>query len=417
MQARDFVHLQVYTRYSCNTNKFGICDAEELIRTAKDLGMDALAITDHQTLGGVPEFCAAAEKYGIKPIIGCEVTLCDTNNREVSMILLAENQSGYANLNRLVCSQTMPSRRIDCKHLECHHDGLICICNIFDSDLLDYTVNFDTISANNFVQKYVSLFGKDNFYLGVDCNDVISKEVTFFSECNGISLVALNDVRFVNRDDDLVYRLYKCIREQCSLWDLAEEYDKYEDRYLKSAEEMEMFFLYHKEALLNTRRIADRCNVHVSCCGWQENAIIVEEKCTEDFLIHLVLYTDYAKAGKEEIDAYIEYVKDVYDFDYAAKIVEYYEFGEEEALKEINRLLNNIRHDISSVLEKKLVKKLAGLPIFYRIRDDMFIVYKESLKDKIQLYCGLGYTLSMYDEQMLVRMGMKKKILIDEDLM
>ncbi len=277
----DFVHLHVHTQYSLLD---GSSKIDEIIKQAKDLGMNSLAITDHGVMYGVIDFYKACQKEGIKPIIGCEVYIVSENgsrferedrggSRYDHLLLLAENNEGYQNLITLVSAGFTEGYyykpRIDFELLKQHHEGLIatsaCLAGVVSRALLNYSYE----KAKAVALQYKELFGPDHFYLELqDHQDGSSEQrrlnqaLLRMSKELELPLVATNDVHYTYKEDKSAHDILLCIQTGKKVQD--EDRMRYEGDYsLRSPEEMAALFPYAKEAISNTQKIADRCNVEI----------------------------------------------------------------------------------------------------------------------------------------------------------
>lgn len=268
-----FTHLHVHTEYSLLD---GASKIPELVAYAKELGMDSLAITDHGVMYGAVEFYQECTKAGIKPIIGCEVYLAKGSHLDMTektryhLILLAENDIGYHNLMRIVSKGQLEGfyykPRVDKDILRTYSEGIICLsaCIAGEVPRLINSGNMD--GARRCVQEYIDIFGKDNYFLEIQNHD-IPKEKTAaeglrqLAQEFGIGLVATNDLHYVRREDAEAQDVLLCIQTTSNVDDPGRMRFPNDSFYLKSAEEMAELFGGYPEALENTCRIADRCNV------------------------------------------------------------------------------------------------------------------------------------------------------------
>ncbi|HCB93207.1 MAG TPA: DNA polymerase III subunit alpha, partial [Selenomonas sp.] len=212
----SFVHLHVHTEYSLLD---GASRIPELIRRTKELGMDAIAITDHGAMYGVIDFYKEAKKQGVKPIIGCEVYLAPGARQERAevngiryyhLILLAENQVGYRNLVKLVSLANIEGMyyrpRIDKEILRKYHEGLICLSACVAGEIPKAIIQDNPDHADELVREYLDIFGKDNFFIEIQ-NHQLSEErkanigLIDLARKYGIGLVVTNDLHYVNRED------------------------------------------------------------------------------------------------------------------------------------------------------------------------------------------------------------------------
>lgn len=271
---KDFVHLHVHTEYSLLDGSGKI---EKLVKRAKELGMKALAITDHGAMYGCVEFYKAAKEVGIKPIIGCEIYVAsksmkikqnDPENETHHLVLLVKNETGYKNLMKIVSKASIDGfyykPRVDHDYLKEHSEGLIassaCLAGEIQSDLLKGRFE----KAKETALFYKDIF-KDGFYLELQDHGIseqlkVNELVIKLSKELDIPLIATNDVHYINKEDSRAHDILLCIQTGKTVDD--ENRMKYvpEQFYLKSQEEMYNQFSYIKEALLNTSKIADECN-------------------------------------------------------------------------------------------------------------------------------------------------------------
>ncbi len=271
-----FTHLHLHTNYSLLDGSGKI---KEMIQRCKELGMDSMAITDHGVLFGVVDFYEEALKNDIKPIIGCEVYITNgsrfdkfktSEKRYHHLILLAKNNDGYKNLMRLVSDAFIEGfyykPRIDKELLEQFHDGLICSSACLGGEIPTMIMSGNIEKARELAIYYDNLFGRGNFYLelqdhGYEKQTLVNETLIKFSKELGIPLIATNDVHYTYPEDALSHDILLCIQTNRKVHETDRM--KYEGGqfYLKSPEEMERLFYYAKEALENTTKIADMCNV------------------------------------------------------------------------------------------------------------------------------------------------------------
>jgi len=273
---RSFVHLHVHTEYSLLD---GSARITELIESVKKMGMKAIAITDHGGMFGVIDFYKCAKKQGIKPIIGCEVY---TANRTMydkdpvkdktpgHLVLLAKNRTGYKNMMKIVSLGYVDGfyykPRIDSSVLEKYHEGIIALSACLAGSVQRHLMNQDYQTAKAEAVKLSEIFGEDHFYLelqdhGLEEQRLINEQLLKMNKETGIPLVATNDIHYLRKEDAEVHDILLCIQTGKTV----EEKDRLKfpsnEFYLKSPEEMERIFPYALEALDNTIKIADVCNV------------------------------------------------------------------------------------------------------------------------------------------------------------
>lgn len=272
----SFTHLHVHTEYSLLD---GMSRISELPQYAKELGMDALAITDHGVMFGVVDFYKSCKKAGIKPIIGCEVYTAartqhdktpDRDRSSGHLILLAENQKGYKNLVKIVSSGYKEGfyfkPRIDKNVLREHSEGLICLSGCLAGDVQRKLLNNDYDGARREAMEFLDIFGEDNFFLEVQ-NHFLPEDVNIIaglkrlSEETGIPLVATNDAHYMKRSDAKVHDVLLCIQTGANVKDEKRMRFENDEFYLKSESEMRELFADMQEACDMTEEIARRCNV------------------------------------------------------------------------------------------------------------------------------------------------------------
>lgn len=272
----DFAHLHVHTEFSLLD---GAARIKDLVARAKELGMKHLAITDHGVMYGTIDFYKECKKQGIKPIIGCEVYLApgprqerqDVNGvRYYHLILLAENQTGYKNLVKLVSLANIEGMyykpRVDMELLRQYHEGIICLSACIAGNVPQALIQNNKDKAERLIQEYIDIFGKDNYFLEIQ-NHGLPEERTAnaglieLAEKYGLGLVATNDSHYVRREDSEFHDILLCIQMSKTVDDPDRMRFNSDDYYLKSPEEMASLFPDHPEALSNTVKIAERCQV------------------------------------------------------------------------------------------------------------------------------------------------------------
>ena len=274
-----FTHLHVHTEYSLLD---GSSKIKELTARAKELGMDSLAITDHGVMYGVIDFYRAAKEVGIKPILGCEVYVApgsrfDRENtggedRYYHLVLLAENDQGYKNLMKIVSKGFVEGfyykPRVDYEVLETYHEGVIALSACLAGEVQKYLARGMYEEAMRSAQRYEGIFGKNNFFLelqdhGLPEQKMVNQGLLRLSRGTGIELVATNDIHYTFAEDEKAHDILLCIQTGKKVAD--EDRMRYAggQYYCKSEEEMQALFPYAREALENTHKIAERCNVEI----------------------------------------------------------------------------------------------------------------------------------------------------------
>ena len=274
-----FTHLHVHTEYSLLD---GSSKIKELVDRAKELGMDSMAITDHGVMYGVIDFYRAARAVGIKPIIGCEVYVAPGSrfDREASsgedryyhLILLAENNQGYQNLMKIVSKGFVDGfyykPRVDLEILRQYHEGIIALSACLAGEVQRYLERGLYQQGKEAALRYEEIFGKNHFFLelqdhGIPAQKTVNQALLRMSAETGIELVATNDVHYTFAEDAVPHDILLCIQTGKKVTD--ENRMRYEGGqfYCKSEDEMRALFPYAQEALDNTHKIAERCNVEI----------------------------------------------------------------------------------------------------------------------------------------------------------
>ena len=271
----DFVHLHIHSEYSLLD---GANRIKELPKVAKELGMDAIAITDHGVMYGAIEFYKACKEEGIKPIIGCEVYVAPRtrfdkesgiDNKYNHLILLAKNNNGYKNLSKLVSIGFTEGYyykpRIDLETLEKYHEDLICCSACLAGSVPQAILNGDMEKAEETAMWYKNLFGED-YYLEIQTNtlkeqSLVNQKLVELSRKLDIPLVATNDAHYTRKEDAYNHEVLLCIQTGKKMSDVDRMRFATDDFYIKSPEEVKEFFPNLPEALENTVKIAEKCNV------------------------------------------------------------------------------------------------------------------------------------------------------------
>ena len=268
----SFCHLHLHSEYSLLD---GACRIEDIAKAAYDNHMSSVAITDHGVMYGVVDFWLACKKYGIKPIIGCEVyvapgSLLDRKDqRRYHLILLAKNETGYKNLIYMVSKSFTDGfyvkPRIDMDLLEEHHEGLICMSACLAGYISQMVASGNYEEAENHAVRMDRLFGRGNYYLelqnhGISRQQEVNAFIKDIHEKHGIPMVCSNDVHYINKSDADNQAMLMCIQTNSRFSDgrpLGFETDEF---YFKSEEQMKELFGEFEDAIENTQRIADMCD-------------------------------------------------------------------------------------------------------------------------------------------------------------
>ncbi|WP_302736054.1 DNA polymerase III subunit alpha [uncultured Desulfovibrio sp.] len=272
----DFVHLHCHTEYSLLDGAIRIKD---LCARAKDYGMPACAITDHGNMFGAAYFYAACKDFGIKPIFGCEVYVCHDHTDKTSelarrrhhLILLAQNEQGYHNLVKLVSHGFLDGfyykPRVDKELLRRYAEGLTCLSACIAGEIPRAILAKDMDKALSLTREYADIY-PGRFYLELQSNGLAEQEVVNnalleIAETANLPLVATNDCHYLNADDADAHEVLLCIQTQTTMDDPKRMRFETRELYYKSIEEMEKPFAHVPEALANTMRIAESCNVEL----------------------------------------------------------------------------------------------------------------------------------------------------------
>ena len=272
----SFVHLHMHTEYSLLDGSIRI---NELVKKVKDMGMNAVAITDHGNMFGAIEMYKACKKEGIKAIIGCEVYVAPRSRFEKQgkidtepnhLILLAMNKTGYKNLVKLVSSGYTEGfyykPRIDMDILKECNEGLICLSACLAGKVARQIVNGNINGAKETIKEFKDIFGKERYFLEIQDNKlreqilVNQNLLQLAKECD-LELVATNDCHYLDENDYASHEVLLCIQTRKTMEDEDRMTFKTNEFYVKSKEQMEEAFSYIPQAVENTQKIADMCNV------------------------------------------------------------------------------------------------------------------------------------------------------------
>ena len=270
----SFTHLHVHTEYSLLD---GSSKIKELARRVKELGMDSIAITDHGVMYGVIDFYKACKAEGIKPIIGCEVYVTGGSRHEKEngyyhLVLLAENDTGYHNLMKIVTRGFTEGfyykPRVDYEVLEAYSEGIIALSACLAGEVATNLRHSDYEKAKEAALHLQSVFGEGNFFLelqdhGLREQTIVNTGIIKLSKETGIPMVATNDCHYILKEDADAHDILLCIQTGKKVAD--EDRMRYEggQYYVKSEEEMRKLFPYASQAIDNTHEIANRCQVEI----------------------------------------------------------------------------------------------------------------------------------------------------------
>ena len=275
-----FTHLHVHTEYSLLD---GSSKIKEIVARAKELGMDSLAITDHGAMYGVIDFYKAAKEAGIRPVLGCEVYVTPGSrfdretgkgeDRYYHLILLAENNTGYANLTKIVSRGFVDGfyykPRVDLETLREFHEGIIASSACLAGEVARNLARNQYEEGKQAALRYLEIFGKGNFFLemqdhGLPDQKLVNQQLLRMSAETGIPLIVTNDSHYTYADDAEPHDLLLCLQTGKKVTDTDRMRYEGGQYYLKSEEEMRRLFPYAEEALARTHEIAERCDVTIT---------------------------------------------------------------------------------------------------------------------------------------------------------
>ena len=327
-EKKGFVHLHVHTEYSLLD---GSSKIKELVARAKELGMDSIAITDHGVMYGAIDFYRECLAQGIKPIIGCEVYVApksrfdrggEDNERYYHLVLLAENDTGYHNLMKIVSRGFTEGfyykPRVDYEVLEMFHEGVIALSACLAGEVAFHLRKNMYQEAKEAALRLQGIFGKDNFFLELQDHGIIEQRtvnqgILRLSEETKIPMVATNDIHYINAQDAKAHDILLCIQTQKKVQD--ENRMRYEggQYYCKSEEEMRALFPYASEAIDNTQKIADRCHVEIEFGNYKLPVFPVPEGYSAWEYLQKLCYEGLVKrygTPSEELKARLDYELD-----------------------------------------------------------------------------------------------------------
>ena len=327
----EFTHLHVHTEYSLLD---GSSKIKELVSRAKELGMDSLAITDHGVMYGVIDFYCAAKAAGINPVLGCEIYVApgsrfdrEAGNAKESryhhLVLLAENDIGYANLVKIVSRGFTEGfyykPRVDYDVLEEYHEGIIALSACLAGSIPSFLRRGLYDEAKQEAYRLQGIFGENNFFLelqdhGIPDQKTVNQGLLRLHQETGIDLVATNDVHYIYDSDAEAHDILLCIQTGKKVSDTDRMRYEGGQYYLKSVGEMEALFPYAKEAIENTHKIAERCHVEIEFGDYKlPHFDVPEGETSESYLRKLCkegLYKRYPKEQAEQLEERLNYELD-----------------------------------------------------------------------------------------------------------
>ena len=353
-----FTHLHVHTEYSLLDGSGKI---KEMLGRAKELGMDSIAITDHGVMFGVIDFYKTARNMGIKPIIGCEVYVApesrfereagkgENEDRYFHLVLLAETNEGYYNLMKIVSKGYTEGfyyrPRIDKEVLREYHEGIIALSACLAGEVPKQVVRNGYEAAKETALEYEEIFGKGNYFLelqdhGIPEQKMVNQNLLRMSMETGIELVATNDIHYVNAEDAEPHDILLCIQTQKTVEDADRMRYDGGQYFLKSEEEMSSLFPYAAQAIENTHKIAERCNVEIEfgVTKLPEYDVPAEYADAFEYLKHLCAeglerrYGEKADSLRAQLDYELGVIKRMGYVDYFLIVWDYINFAKSHGI-------------------------------------------------------------------------------------
>ena len=350
----SFTHLHVHTEYSLLD---GSSKIKEITKRAAELGMDSLAITDHGVMYGVIDFYKAAKEAGIKPVLGCEVYVAPGSrfDKEAGtgedkynhLVLLAENNTGYQNLMTIVSRGFTEGfyykPRVDKELLREFHEGIIATSACLAGEVQRYLARGMYEEAKRVALYYQDIFGKDNFFLelqdhGIAEQHYVNPQLLRMSEETGIELICTNDVHYTYADDADAHDILLCIQTGKKVTDENRMRYTGGQYYLKSPEEMAELFKYAPQALANTEKIAERCNVEIEFGVTKLPRFAVPEGFTSWTYLNYLCYEGLKKR-------YPEQAADI-------SVEEFVRLAEEESVEDRKDVVIKIAEDTNNIFQR-----------------------------------------------------------------
>jgi DNA polymerase-3 subunit alpha len=387
--AAKFVHLHTHSHYSL-LNALPKIDA--LVKEAKKYEMPALALTDNGNLYGVIEFYKTCLKNEIKPIIGVDFYVAartrtdkqgGVDNRRSRLILLAKNLEGYRNLIKLVTLSNLEGfyykPRIDKELIEKYHEGLICISPSFSGATSQSLKNGDPDEAKRLVSWYKEIYGVENFFLElthhpeIENHENLMKKIVNLSKETNTPLVAAHDVYYLHQEDKKARDTLLLVNSSGDFSDRNSDSEEENFSFI-DPDQAETFFKDHPEAIANTIKIADMCDVKLELGSWVFPDLKVESGLSPDEELKRLAYLGFAVRGLPQNQEYVdrlEYelkvIKDKGYASYFLVVADLLRFAHE------NKILTNIRGSVAGSLTTYLTKITNVDPIAYKLPFERFL--------------------------------------------
>lgn len=386
-----FIHLHTHSHYSLLN---ALPKLKELVKAAKDQGMPALALTDAGNMYGIIEFYQTCKKNGIKPIIGVDFYVASRtrndkqggiDNRRTRLVLLAKNETGYKNLIKLVTDSYFEGfyykPRIDRELIEKYSEGLVCIMPHFSGEISYALKNGDTEKANTTLDWYIKVFGIDNFFLEITHHPEIEgqielkDEIIKLSKKTNVPLVAAHDIYYILPEDKAARDTLVQVNSHSDFTD-REQKESVDDFSFISGEKADEYFKDTPEAIENTAKIADMCNVEIVLGqkAWVFPDFKVEDGLTHDDELKKLAYEGIEKRGltpSKEVEDRIEYelkiIRDKGYSKYFLVVADLLRFSAE------NGIYTNIRGSVAGSIVTYLTGITKVNPLEYKLPFERFL--------------------------------------------
>ncbi len=386
----NFTHLHVHSHYSLLD---GLGKVDDLVKRAKELGMTALALTDHGAMYGAIDFYKTAKKAGIKPIIGCELYVASENrllkragidDKRYHLTVLAKNIDGYKNLIKLVTKAYLEGfyykPRVDKELLREHSKGLIVLSGCFQSEISKAIRNKKIDDAEKLIYEHQEIFGKDSFYLEImphgDAGEMesILQTYKYLSQKTGAKLVATNDVHYVNHEDAEAQDILISVGTGTHVKDKDRLSMRQHNLSMQSGEEMARLLSHYPEAIERTAEIADKVNIELELGKWTFPDFKLPSGVSADSELRRLAEAGFSRRNLERSSLY----SDRMDYElgiiekkgyapYFLVVADLLRFAHE------NGILTNIRGSVAGSLTTYLTGVTKVNPIEYKIPFERFL--------------------------------------------
>ena len=317
----SFVHLHVHSEYSLLD---GACRINSMMDRVKELGQTAVALTDHGVMYGCIDFYKAAKAAGIKPIIGCEVYVAPRrmddkvhgiDNEPYHLVLLCKDRTGYENLCKLVSEAFIDGfyvkPRVDLELLKKYREGIIALSACLAGGIPQRLMNEDYEGALDYTLRMAEIFGKDNFYLelqdhGIPEQKPVNQGIMRLARETGLPLVVTNDAHYNRREDAKMQDVLLCVQTGKTIDDPNRMRFETEEFYLKSEDEMRQLFPNCEEAIENTAKIAERCNVEFVFNEYHLPAFPVPEGYTSETYFRELCFAGFRERYQDPSQEYVD---------------------------------------------------------------------------------------------------------------